>query len=215
MTRALYSFVSCIALVASAYGTELTQDDYDIWHAAIRNSDPHRVIYVWHLIEPLEALGRITVEGALKAFPEARPTGDTWRVDAAEVDLRSFDAAVQRRPPRSGPGAQYALLDAATLEQLLGTTPNEHWVLNPAVLAEAEAVCRLTRPVIRSDGRVAYLIYVKSTKSWGALISCTLHRDAVDGSWRVTTCGRTTLTNWKDGKPVSEEEKPANACSCR
>ena len=215
LTRALLFFACLVSVRAYASTAALTQDDYDIWHAAIRGHDPREIVYVWHLVEPLEALHRMPLVAALKDFPEARPTADIWGLDVAELDLRLLTAAAERRPLLFAPaGAGYALLDSATLEQLLGRTPKENWVLNPALLPDAEAVCRLTRPVIRSDGRVAYLVYLMSTEWWGALMSCTLHRDAVDGSWRVTTCGRTTLTDWKDGKRVYEEEKLADPCSC-
>jgi hypothetical protein len=214
MTRAIFLFACLIAVSARGSIAELTQDDYDIWNAAICGHDPHRIVYIWHVIEPLEALQRTTLETALKDFPEARPTADTWQLAATELDLRQLDAAVGRAPQPFGSGARYALLDSARLEKLAGATPSPNWILNPALLPDADAVCRLTRPVIRADGRVAYLLYLISTEWWGALMSCTLHRDPVDGRWRVDTCRRMDFTDWKDGKRVFEGEKLAEPCSC-
>ncbi len=214
MSRAVCLVAFLTVIVARAHAAELTKDDYDIWHAALRSHDSHRIIYLWHLVEPLEALDRITLETALKDFPEARPTADTWQLDATELDVRLLEAAARRVPQRFAGETRYTLLDSATLEQLLGTTPKTNWILNPALLRDAEAICRLTRPVIRSDGRVAYLIYLISTKWWGALMSCALHKDSIDGTWRVDTCGRTDFTDWKDGKQIYEERNSAHPCSC-
>jgi hypothetical protein len=214
MTRALALFACLLTVIARGGTGELTQDDYNIWHAAIRGHDPRRVVYVWHVVESLEALQRITLETALKDFPEARPTADTWQLDPAELDLRLLEATAGRVPQRFGSGTRYALLDSPTLEELVGTKPKPNWILNPSLLPEAEAVCRLTRPVIRGDGRAAYLVYLVSTEWWGALMSCTLHKDPSDGTWRVDTCGRTDFTDWKDGKRIYEEQKAAHPCSC-
>jgi hypothetical protein len=214
MTRALILFTCLLAVTARGSTAELTQDDYDIWHAAIRGHDPRRVVYVWHVVDPLEALQRTTLETALKDFPEARPTADTWQGAPVELDLRQLDAAASRVTQPFGRGTPYAVLGSATLGELVGTTPKPNWILNPAVLPDAEAVCRLTRPVIRADGRVAYLLYLISTEWWGALMSCTLHRDPTDGTWRVDTCRRMDFTDWKDGKRLLEGEKVAEPCSC-
>ena len=213
MTRAVRLFTLLVSLVACVRGADLTQDDYDIWHAALRGDDARRVLYLWHFVEPLEALQRITVDTALKDFPEARPAAQTWALEPAEIDVRLLQAAAERRPQRF-PQTPYALLDSQALEELLGGTPKPNWILNPALLPHAEAVCRLTRPVLRSDGRVAYLVYLKSTEWWGALMSCSLHRDPADGTWRVDRCGRTDFTDWRDGKRVYEEQKVAEPCSC-
>src|SRR5256885_13122097 len=100
MTRALRLFLFVIPRVVSVCAADLTQDDYDIWHAALREHDARRVIYVWHLVEPLDALQRITFESALKDFPEARPTAATWRLEPAEFDIEQLQAAAERRPQR-------------------------------------------------------------------------------------------------------------------
>lgn len=214
MRRALPLLACLLTLTARGSTFELTQDDYDIWHAAIGAHDSRRVIYVWQTVEPLEAWQRITVETALKDFPEARPTAERWQLDPTELDLRLLDAAAARVPRPFGAGARYVLLDSAALQGLAGATPKPNWILNPALLPDAEAVCRLARPVIRADGRVAYLLYLVSTEWWGALMSCTLHRDAVGGSWRVDRCARTDFTDWKDGKRLYDGEKSAEPCSC-
>jgi hypothetical protein len=215
LTRLFLLFLWVSASVRGG-APELTQDDYDIWHAAIQAHDPRRAVYVWHTVEPLEALQRITLEEALKDFPEARPTANTWQLDAAELDLRLLKAAAGRNPLPFGGGSRYALLGLDALEQLLQTTvpPKPNWILNPMLLPDADSVCRLTRPVIRSDGRVAYLYYIMSTRWWGAVQSCSLHRDVSDGTWRVDTCGRTDFTDWKDGKRIDEDPKAAHPCSC-
>jgi len=215
MKRALFSFACGIALIAGVRATELTADDYAIFHAAIQGRDSRRVTYVWHRVEPLEALHRTTLEGALRQFPEARPVAETWQLEGADFDLRRLEAAAAQSPPRFEPVPRYAILDAAKLAQLAGGIPKENWVLNPALLPDAAEVCRLTRPVIREDGRVAFLIYLVGSEWRGALATCTLYRDVRDGSWRLKSCGASSLTDWKDGEYVYQGEKPAGTCCCR
>jgi hypothetical protein len=213
MTRAFGLLFLILAVAADSRAADLTQDDYDIWHAALREGDARHNIYIWHVVEPLEALQRITLEGVLKDFPAARPTANIWSLEPAEIDVGLLQAAAERRPHRL-PESPYVLLTPQALEEVVGNTPQPNWILNPALLPDAEAVCRLTRPVIRADGRVAYLVYLKSTEWWGALMSCSLHRDAADGTWRVDQCGRTDFTDWKDGKRTYEDEKVVESCSC-
>jgi hypothetical protein len=215
MKRALVSFVCGIALIAGVRATELTADDYAIFHAAIQRRVPHRATYVWQRVEPLEALHRMTLESAIAHFPEARPVAATWLLEGEELDLRRLQAAANEFPPRFEPVERYAILDAAKLGQLVGGTPKENWLLNPALLPDAAEVCRLTRPVIREDGRAAFLVYLVSDESRGAIATCTLYRDVRDGRWRLKTCGTTWLTDWKDGKRVFEGENPTGTCCCR
>ena len=88
MTRLPRYFLLLATFITSARAADLTQDDYDIWNAAIRGRNPDQVVYVWHHVEPLDALHRITLDAALKDFPEARPTAERWNEEADEVDLR-------------------------------------------------------------------------------------------------------------------------------
>jgi hypothetical protein len=207
---------ACAAVVGRSSAEELTQDDYEIWNAAIRGHEPERVVYVWHTVEPLKDLQRLTLAGAFKNFPEARPTAERWGEEPAELEINQLIAAAERVPLRFTLPTGYALLSAAMLEERVGYPPKPNWILNPNLIPDAEAVCRLTRPVIRGDGRAAYLVYLVSTERGAALMTCTLHRDPRDARWRLGQCGGARYTDWKDGKRVYEDQKLISdePCSC-
>ena len=195
---------------APAFATEPTRDDYDIWNAVLRSwGGADQSVYVWHTIEPLSAFQRVSVEKALRRFAEARPNASVWEAEAVELDIDRLNSARKRNASgvdRYVPARPYVLLEKQELEKAAGRTPKANWLMHPSLLPEAEAVVRLSRPVIRDDGRVAYLILLFSTEWWGSVMYCKAVKDPLSGKWRGGMAARADSTDWSDGQFVYEGE---------
>jgi hypothetical protein len=197
--------------VAPAFGADPTRDDYDIWNAVLRSwADAEQSVYVWHTIEPLLAFQRVSVEQAIGQFAEARPNASVWEAEAVELDIDRLNSARKRNAPvadRIYPPRPYVILEGRELEKAAGRTPKANWLMHPSLLREARAVVRLSRPVIREDGRVAYLVLLVSTEWWGSVMFCQAVKDPLSGEWRGGMTARADYTDWSDGQFVYEGEE--------
>jgi hypothetical protein len=212
MKRLIHHFLLLTMAFAPAHGAEPTQDDYDIWNAVLRGwAGYHESIYVWHTIEPLSAFQRISVEKAIGQFPEARPKASVWEAEAVELDIDRLNSARTRNPQgfdTYSPPRPYVLLEEQELVKAAGKTPKGNWLMHTILLPEARAVVRLSRPVIREDGRVAFLVLLFSTEWWGSVMFCQAGKDPpLSGKWRGGMVARADYTDWSDGQFVYEGEK--------
>jgi hypothetical protein len=216
MNRSVRHLLSIAVAFGHAFATEPRPEEYEIWNAALRSHNPNGTVYVWHAVEPISAFQRIAIESAIASFPQSRPMAAAWEADATELDIRLLDAAAELDPNPFIKASPYAVLDQAQLEKIAGKTPKSNWLLSPKLIPGAEAIYRLSRPVIREDGRVAYLVYVMCTEWWGAVMTCQVNKDFLTGKWRLGSCGRRDYTDWKDGKLLFEDDTvdSREPCSC-
>jgi hypothetical protein len=188
-------------------------EDYEILDAALSDHGMLQTVYVWHVAEPIAALAdRYSLKAAL-GFADDVPREiavAVWQAEPARIDtavLNSLrEAAALRRT------TDYKLLTEEMLVEATGKVPQPNWLLHPSVLPNAGAICRVTRPVVRPDRRAAYLIYLVSTRWWGASMACRVDKDPLSGRWKTGTCGRHSFTRWKDGKMVFEDVVVSSGC---
>ena len=211
MKRLIHHFVLLTLAFAPAHGAAPTQDDYDIWNAVLRGwARDDESIYVWHAIEPLSAFQRISVEQAIKHFTGARPNASVWDAEAVALDIDRLNSAMKRNPHGFDtylPPRPYVLLEEQELEKAAAKAPKGNWLMHPILLREARAVVRLSRPVIREDGRVAFLVLLFSTEWWGSVMFCQAAKDPLSGKWSGGMVARADYTDWSDGQFVYEGEK--------
>ena len=185
-------------LVGQIPAKDLTLQDYQILGAVVAVDSTHALhssVYVWHLVEPLSAISPGGIKSALGFFPEARPTAKAWENEPMELDVHRLEAVIDSIPHPFIKMQPIKLLDEAPALQ----TPTAIWFMSPVVIPETDSIIRLSRPVVREDGRVAFVICARCTRWWGSVVDQEVDKDPVSGQWRLGRSARRDFTHWKDG----------------
>ena len=191
-----------------SYERQATSRDYDIWYAIVSVYAGLDTAYVWHLIEPSSVFDRGAAKYLLERFPEARPDAAAWSAPAVKLEPDKFRLAAQRVNDGALTEKSVRFLDAETLKQIAGKTPEPAWLASPLLLPNGGAILRLSWPAYRIDGRAAYVICVVCTRWWGSVITMKVDKDSLSGEWRLGEHGRKDFTHWEDGKLFVDEWPP-------
>jgi hypothetical protein len=195
------SFFSILA----AFGREPTQQDYDIWAATLASVASHDV-YVWHRIEPTSVFARGAEKGALEMYPEFRPTASAWSAEATEIDVERLNAALNANEGIGFRGP-VKLLDEGTLEKIVGRKPKPPWIVSPRLVDGVEAICRLSRPAVREDGRAAFIICGEFTRWKGSICHTVINKQS-NGRWWPGQKVMWDLLLWGPGWPAGTDNRP-------
>jgi hypothetical protein len=193
---------AAVIAVGQVAAKEPTLQDYEILGALVAGDAIHAVrgpVYVWHLIEPLSAISPGGIKSALSFFPEARPTASVWESEPVELDVHRLNAVIDSSPYRFIKPLPVKLLDRSPVQPSANQGPAAIWFVSPVVVPSADSIIRLTRPVIREDGRVAFVVFARCDKWSGSVVEQELDKDPVSGRWRLGQSGRRDFTRWEDG----------------
>ena len=197
MKRAKLIIAFLFAALARLSAKELTLEEYQILGAVVEEDAIHAVrgsVYVWHLVEPVSAISPGGIRSALSSFPEAPPTAKAWESEPVELDVHRLNFIVDSTPHRFIKPQSIKLLDEAPALQ----TPTAIWFMSPAIIPDADSIVRLSRPAVREDRRVAFVILARCDKWTGSVVDQELDKDPVSGRWRLGGSGRRSFTSWKN-----------------
>ena len=211
----LVLLVSCLP----ALGKEPTQQDYDIWAAAMEPHVGHGapgITYVWHRVEPPLVFARGAEKGALERHPEFRSVVSAWSQEATELDIDRLKAALDKAndpsrypqpilPLRHAEIARVRLLDEETLEKVVGKKPKPAWIVSPRLFEGVDSIIRLSWPAVREDGRAAYLICGEFTMWKGSICENVINKQP-DGLWREGETLMGDILTWF-GEPANYDSR--------
>ena len=187
-----FVFAALIRLSAK----DLTSEDYQILGAVVESDallSMRGSLYVWHLVEPLSAISPGGIKGALSYFPEARPTAKAWESEPVELDIHKLNFVVGSNLPKFiVRKPQIKLLNEAPALK----NPTSIWFMSPAVIPDSGSIVRLSRPVIREDDRVAFVILAHCDRWLGGITNQEVDKDPVSGKWRPGRRSMQSFASW-------------------